>query len=264
MAVWPRKSWELKENEWKRVNLLEHQKCTILACPSGYTCRVTVYGINSTVQTAQWYSMGFPELTEIFPHCVTLDNRFWSVVCQGRCWKWFHDAECLRHTDVHGYGLPLYLLIHLSGRSSTYPSAIPLPICPSLHSWIASKDVCQLGSHSICLSLHQSIHQSIHLSWCRVSAHTHVHGYGFPYRTRSSICLAVHLTIHLSTCPSIHLSVSLSTLLYFLYDAKGLQHTALKGVRVSGFISSLHLSIHLSIHPSTQSPYLSHRYTSCR
>ena len=198
--------------------------------------------------------MGFPELTEIFLHCLTLDNRFWPVICQGRCWKWFHDAECLRHTDVHGYGLPLYLLIHLSGRSSTYPSAIPLPICPSLHSWIPSKDICQLGSHSIYLFInpliHQSIHQPIHPSWCRVSAHTHVHGYGFPYRTRSSICLAVHLTIHLSTCPSIHLSVSLSTHLYFLYDAKGLQHTALKGVRVRGFISSLHLSIHPPNHPT--------------
>ena len=63
-----------------------------------------------------------------------------------------------------------------------------------------------------------------------------------------------HLTIHLPTCPSIPLSVSLSIHLYFLYDAKGLQHTALKGVRVRGFISSLHLlypSIYPSIHPIT-------------
>ena len=156
--------------------------------------------------------------------------------------------------------LVVHLPIHL-------PSLSPF-VHPSIHEFHPKMSANWVLIPSVYLFInpliHQSIHQSIHPSWCIVSAHTHVHGYGFPYCTRSSICLAIHLTIHLSTCPSIHLSVSLSTHLYFLYDAKGLQLTALKGVRVRGFISSLHLSIHLSIHPSTQSPYLSHWYTSCR
>ena len=203
--------------------------------------------------------MGFPELTEIFLHCLTLDNRFWSVVCQGRCWKWFHDVECLRHTDVHGYGLPLYLLIHLSGRSSTYPSAIPLPICPSLLSWIPSKDVCQLGSHSICLSLHQSIdpsvHPSIHPPFVMQSVCTHpcpwvwvsilyplIHLSG-----RSSNHPSVHLSIHSFVCLSIHPSV------FPLWCKGSAAHRSKRGTGKGFYFISepIHPFIHPSIHPIT-------------